>query len=63
MNKPKVQLSGKDGNIFVLMGVASEELKRNNMKEEAEEMTNRIFFEAGSYEEALHIIQEYLDVY
>lgn len=60
--KPKCKLIGEDGNIFHLMAVASNALKKNKMSAQANEMQSRIFA-CGSYEEALSIIQEYVDVY
>lgn len=60
--KPKCALIGQDGNIFNLMGLASRTLKDNNMKEEATEMVNKITTQAHSYEEALNIIQEYVEI-
>lgn len=59
--KPKCPLIGQNGNIFNLMGIASTTLKRNGMRDEAEEMCNRIT-SSGSYEEALGIIGEYVDI-
>ena len=61
IEKPKCALIGEDGNIFNLMGIASRTLKRNDMRELAEEMCNRITSEAKSYDEALCIIDEYVD--
>ncbi len=60
--KPRCKLIGEDGNIFHLMAVASGVLKKNKMSAQANEMQSRIFA-CGSYEEALSIIQEYVDVY
>lgn len=60
--KPKCALIGEDGNIFNLMGIASRTLKRNDMRELAEEMCNRITSGAKSYDEALCIIGEYVDI-
>lgn len=40
--KPKCPLIGQDGNIFNLMGVASNTLKRNGMPDKAKEMCERI---------------------
>lgn len=59
--KPKCALIGQDGNIFNLMGIASKTLRNNNMKEEAKEMVIRIE-ESKSYDEALCIISEYVDI-
>lgn len=44
------------------MGIASRTLKRNEMRELAEEMCNRITSGAKSYDEALCIIGEYVDI-
>lgn len=59
--KISVKLIGEDGNIFFIMGKVSRELKRNGQSAEAEEMCNRIY-ECGSYDEALCIVMEYVDV-
>ena len=60
-NKPDCPLIGQDGNIFNLMGIASRTLRRNGMAEEAKEMTNRIY-QSGSYDEALCIMGEYVNI-
>ena len=60
--KPKCSLIGEDGNIFNLMGIASRTLKKNGMKEEATEMCNRITGGAKSYEDALMILQDYVEI-
>ena len=62
IKKPKCALIGEDGNIFNLMGIASRTLKRNGMQEEAKEMCNRITNGAKSYDEALMIIDEYVEI-
>jgi len=59
--KPKVKLTGQDGNVFNLIGVCRKVLQKNGMAKEATELVNRCF-SAGSYEEALAIMGEYLDV-
>jgi AmiR/NasT family two-component response regulator len=61
MTKPKCKLIGEDGNIFNLMGVASRILKRAGLKKQAEEMVDKIT-KSKSYEEALGIIMEYVEV-
>ncbi len=65
MDKPKCKLIGEDGNIFNLIGIASRTLKKNGQVMQANEMTRRITQdgEAKSYDEALTIIMEYVDVY
>ncbi len=60
--KPDCELIGQDGNIFNLMGIASKTLKKNGMKEQAEEMVKRITQGANSYSEALCIIGEYVNI-
>ena len=62
IEKPKCALIGEDGNIFNLMGMASRTLKRNGMSEEATEMCNRITGGAKSYDEALMILQDYVEI-
>ena len=62
VKKPKCALIGEDGNIFNLMGIASITLKRNGMSKDAQEMCNRIPAEAKSYDEALMIIGEYVEI-
>ena len=59
--KPKCPLIGQDGNIFNLMGIASKTLKRNGMYDEAKEMCSRVT-SSGSYDEALSIIDEYVEI-
>ena len=49
------------GNIYSLMGIASRTLKNNGLREEAKEMCDRIT-SSGSYDEALGIIGEYVDI-
>lgn len=60
--KPKCALIGKDGNIFNLMGIVSRTLKENGMREEATEMYDRVMTEAESYDEALIILQDYVEI-
>ena len=60
-NKPDAKLIGEDGNIFNLMGIASRALKRNGQSEQATEMCSRIMA-SGSYESALCIIGEYVNI-
>jgi hypothetical protein len=59
--KPSCKLIGKDGNVFNLIGLASQTLKKHKMFDEAKEMANRCF-QAGSYCEALCIIGEYVRI-
>ena len=59
--KPDCPLIGQDGDIFNLMGIASNTLKKNGMREEAKEMQERIT-SSESYNEALCIIGEYVNI-
>ena len=59
--KPDCPLIGTDGNIFHLIGKASETLRKNGMQEQAEEMRNRIF-QCQSYDSALSIIGDYVNI-
>ena len=59
--KPDCPLIGTDGNIFHLIGKASETLRKNGMQEQAEEMRNRIF-QCQSYNSALSIIGDYVNI-
>ena len=59
--KPDCPLIGEDGNMFVLLGVASRTLRAHGMEKQAKEMTTRIR-QCGSYDEALNIIGEYVNI-
>ena len=59
--KPDCPLIVTDGNIFHLIGKASETLRKNGMQEQAEEMRNRIF-QCQSYDSALSIIGDYANI-
>lgn len=62
MTKPECKLIGENGNIFNLMGIASRTLKEKGMNDAADEMNGRIMNGAKSYDEALRIIMEYVEV-
>ena len=59
--KPDCPLIGEDGNIFHLVGIAAKTLRRNGLSEEASEMSEKVFG-SGSYDEALGIIGEYVNI-
>lgn len=61
MAKPNCALIGENGNIFNLAGIAAGTLREHGMKEQAEEMKGRIC-SSHSYEEALSIIGEYVNI-
>lgn len=58
--RPKMELLGQDGNIFSILGRASALLKQAGMKDQADEMFQRVTA-SGSYEQALNIISEYVE--
>ena len=59
--KPAVQLTGTDGNVFALAGKVSSALKRAGLEVEAKEFTGRLW-ECQSYDEALVLMGEYVEV-
>lgn len=59
--KPDCPLIGENRNIFHLVEIAAKTLKRNGMSTEASEMSEKVFG-SGSYEEALGIIGEYVNI-
>lgn len=61
VKKPKAKLIGANGNIFNLMGIASRSLKAAGQSDKATEMSQRVM-SSGSYDKALSIIMEYVEV-
>lgn len=59
--KPDCALIGQDGNIFNLVGIAARTLREHGLKDQAKEMSDRVFV-SGSYYEALNIIGEYVNI-
>lgn len=59
--KPDCPLIGQDGNIFCLVGIAAKTLKENGLSILADEMTARVY-DSGSYNEAIRIIGEYVNI-
>lgn len=62
MEKPSCKLIGENGNIFNLMVIAARCLKEEGLKDQADEMLERIY-KSQSYLEALAIISGYVEVY
>ena len=60
-NKPVCKLVGNDGNVFNLVGIVIQALKRAGMKDKADEFWERVRG-CGSYDEALQLIMEYVEV-
>ena len=59
-SKPRVTLVGQDGNVYNLLSICINALKRANQDKEAQELKDRVFG-CGSYGEALSIMLEYVD--
>lgn len=60
--KPECKLVGADGNVFMLMGLASRALKKAGFPEKAVEMLRKVS-QQKSYDSALGVICEYVDAY
>lgn len=58
-DKPYLQLSGQDSNVFAILGSASQLLKRDHRREDTDEMLQRVQ-KCKSYDEALILISEYV---
>ncbi len=58
--KPRMELLGRDGNIFSLMGDASQLLQRAGMAAQNKEMIERVT-SCSDYYKALNIISEYVE--
>ena len=61
MNKPVCKLIGEVGNVFNLLGKVSKVLKRNNLHDQAKEMSNKVL-KCNSYTEALVIFSDYVKI-
>lgn len=59
--KPTVQLTGEDGNVFSIIGRVSKALKRAGQPEKAKEFTQKAM-KSGSYDEVLQLCMDYCDV-
>lgn len=57
--KPKAKMIGEDGNIFNLLAIANGSLRR--MPNAFNELRDRVFA-SKSYDEALVILMDYLDI-
>ena len=63
MDRPTIYFdrSGPSGNIYAILGAASQELRKQRRYTEFNNLRDRVF-EAQSYEEALQIIGETVDL-
>ena len=59
--KPDCPLIGQNGNIYNLMGIASDTLRKNRQAAQAGERCKRIV-QSHSYEEALNVIRDYVNI-
>lgn len=59
--KPQCRLVGEDGNIFFVLGRVRQALKASGKNDQVQEVSERVMA-SGSYDEALQIIMEYVDV-
>ena len=59
--KPKVQLTGEDGNVFSIIGRVSKALKQNGQGDKAKEFSTKAMH-ADSYESVLRLAMEYCEV-
>ena len=57
--RPKMKLVGMDGNIFAILGRASQLLRKNGQADQAKEMIRRVQ-QSENYYKALNIISEYV---
>ena len=61
MEKPRVKLTGENGNVFNLIAICSKALKEAGQADKAKEMGEKIF-KCGSYDKALAIMMDYCEV-
>ncbi len=59
--KLEVALVGENGNIFNIMAITAKALKKEGMEKEKKEYMNKVL-NCSSYDEALRITMEYVDV-
>jgi hypothetical protein len=57
----KVKLIGENGNIFNLIAITSEELRKEGYFRYSDELKVKVF-DCKSYEESLRLIMEYVEV-
>ena len=62
MSKPRCKLSGKDGNVFFIMGLVAKTLKQAKQKELAEEFLAKAQ-KCRNYDEVIALTFDYVDVF
>lgn len=60
--KPKVKLIGEDGNVFNLLAKCTSALKAAGVRDKAAELADAVYA-SSSYDEALALMMEYVEVY
>lgn len=61
MDKPECELIGTDGNVFAIIGKVSRTLKRAGRPEEAKRFVERVQA-CHSYDEALMVVEEFVEI-
>ena len=61
-SKPCVKLTGTDGNVFALAGKVNSALRKAGLQDKSIEFRKRLFSECKSYDEALQLMMEYVEV-
>lgn len=59
--RPAVKLTGTDGNVFALIGECRKALKAAGQADRANELSQKVF-DCKSYDEALALMGEYVEV-
>jgi hypothetical protein len=59
--KPVCKLTGQNGNIFNLVGIAARALKEAGQDDKAKELKEKLFT-CANYEAALNLIADYVEV-
>jgi hypothetical protein len=61
MDKPRCRLIGKNGNVFNLIAIVTATLKKADMADKAKEFMEKAWH-AGSYDNVLVLIMDYVEV-
>ena len=59
--KPEAKVIGENGNVYNILAICSLALKRAGHRNKAEAMQYRVMRLSGSYEEALRIMEKYVE--
>ncbi len=57
-----VELIGTDGNVYALLARCARALRHAGLPDEAEELKQRVLNEAKSYDDAIALMCEYVEV-